>query len=503
MYWPLSSPCFTTGCSCYVGAEPLARRSQNGGSCPPAVEPAQLQRGPQFIPIGSASLSEPNEDAHAGVAARGRRPHTSYDATVRILGPSVLALALLSACAPREDVLTFSGSVLGAEGAIVRQQIERYAERYPGLRIEMQPTPDAADQRRQLYVQWLNAWATDPDILQLDVIWTPEFAAAGWILALDALPGGAYAASDDFFPATVTANQWQGRPYAVPWFVDVGMLYWRTDLSTEAPGTFDALMADARRAIDAGQVATGFVWQGARYEGLVTVFVEHLAGFGGAILDDGGRVVVDSEDAVRALTFMRDAVHQQALSPASVLTWREEQTRFAFQNGRAAFMRNWPYAAALLRDERESAVAGRFAVAPMPREAGQAAAALGGAQLAINARSRQPDAAWRLVQYLTAPEQMIERAQVAGQFPSRRSTYDDERMREALPIDPATVRAIIDRAVPRPVTPVYSELSGILQIHLHRALTRQQEPRESLHAAAAAMRDVLDRAGLSGPGGRP
>jgi multiple sugar transport system substrate-binding protein len=132
----------------------------------------------------------------------------------------------------------------------------------------------------------------------------------------------------------------------------------------------------------------------------------------------------------------------------------------------------------------------------MPHEAGQSAAALGGAQLAVNARSRQADAAWQLVRYLTAREQMIERAQVAGQLPSRRSAYDDERLRAALPIAPSEARDIIDRAVARPNTPVYTQLSGLLQVHVHRALTRQEEPAAALKAAAAAMRDLLDKAGL-------
>ncbi len=68
----------------------------------------------------------------------------------------------------------------------MRRQLARFAARHPGMRVELQVTPDAADQRHQLYVQWLNARAPIPDILQLDVIWTPEFAAAGWILPLDA-----------------------------------------------------------------------------------------------------------------------------------------------------------------------------------------------------------------------------------------------------------------------------------------------------------------------------
>jgi len=96
----------------------------------------------------------------------------------------------------------------------------------PGIRVELQRTPDDASQRHQLYVQWLNARVGNPSILQLDVVWTPEFAAAGWVLPLDRYgPPRA-----EFFPATITANTWAGKLYALPWFADVGLLYRRTDL---------------------------------------------------------------------------------------------------------------------------------------------------------------------------------------------------------------------------------------------------------------------------------
>ena len=196
---------------------------------------------------------------------------------------------------------------------------------------------------------------------------------------------------------------------------------------------------------------------------------------------------------------MRDAIYLEGVVPPAVLTWQEEQTRFAFQNGHAAFMRNWPYAAALLGRPGESRVAGRFAVAAMPRANGRSAAALGGAQLAINARSQQPAEAWALIAYLTAPAQMLERTAATGQFPARRSVYDDPALASALPIRPGQARAIIDRAVPRPVTPVYTQLSGILQIHLHRALTRQEAPAAALSAAATEMRTLLESFGLEKP----
>jgi multiple sugar transport system substrate-binding protein len=92
---------------------------------------------------------------------------------------------------------------------------------------------------------------------------------------------------------------------------------------------------------------------------------------------------------------------------------------------------------------------------------------------------------------------MIERAEAVGQFPARRSAFDDPRLQAALPIPADRVRSIIGSAVARPATPVYSQLSGILQIHLHRALSGQVAPRPALEAAAAEMRALLASAGLA------
>ena len=413
----------------------------------------------------------------------------------------ILALALLALPAlgcggrPSAPVLTFSGSAVGREAEVLRRQLARFEAANPPLRVELRATPDSADERRQLYVQWLNAHAADPDVLQLDVIWTPEFAAAGWIVNLDRFAPDV----ERFFPAAVAANRWKGALYALPWFVDVGMLYWRTDLMRAPPDDLGQLAERASEAIAAGTTPFGFVWQGARYEGLITVFLEHLGAFGGHILDESGAVAVDSDAAIRALTFMRDAIWVSRVVPTAVLTWQEEQSRFAFQNGQAAFMRNWPYAYALLQDASQSRVAGRFAVAPMPAGPGGApTAALGGSQLAVNAHSEDADAAYALAAYLTEPEQMLERARVVGQFPARHALYEGGALDDVLGFDAATARRIIERAAPRPVTPVYSQVSEILQVHLHRALSRQQEPEPALRQAAVELRRALERAGLEG-----
>ncbi len=411
---------------------------------------------------------------------------------VRWISHALLCAAwLLAGCArtsnPNETVLTFSGSALGAEGTLVAKQLQRFMQLNPGVRVELQRTPDDASQRHQLYVQWLNARVGNPSILQLDVVWTPEFAAAGWVLPLDKYgPPRA-----EFFPATI----------ALPWFADVGLLYRRTDLVPNEPKTLEEMVKSAQAAMARrGGPRYGIVWQGARYEGLITGFVEYLGAFGGRIIDDKGEVVVNRPEAVRALEFMRDELYATHVAPLDVLTWHEEEARFAFQNGNAAFMRNWPYPVAAMSDTAQSKVAGKFAVSPMPASGtapnGHSTAALGGAQLAINAYTEHPDAAYKLIAYLTAPEQMLERAQAVGQYPTRPALYDDARLRGAVAIPLGNARRAIESATPRPVTPIYTELSEILQIELHRALVRQAEPREALNSAAARINALIERTGM-------
>jgi len=392
-------------------------------------------------------------------------------------------------------VLTLPSSAVGLEAELLAAQLERFEATHPGIRVVRQVTPDAADQRHQMYVQWLNANAGDPDILQLDVVWTPEFAAAGWLLPLDRFRPERGA----FFPVTIEANTWNGELFALPWFVDVGMLYWRTDLLARPPDTFAELDSMARFGMREGGLPYGLVWQGARYEGLVTVFLEYLGAFGGRILESDGSVAIDSEAGLRALVAMVEASSPSGIVPRAALAWQEEPVRFAFQTGQAVFMRNWPYASPLLQ-ESGSAVAGRFAVASMPRgNGGSSTATLGGSQLAINARTEHPAEAYALIEYLTQPEQMLERARVAGQYPARLALYRGA-LNRALAIPSDAALQVIERATTRPVTPVYTELSGILQVHLHRALSGQQAPRAAVAGAATEIRALLRRTGVGSVG---
>jgi ABC-type sugar transport system permease subunit/ABC-type glycerol-3-phosphate transport system substrate-binding protein len=423
--------------------------------------------------------------------ARGSRERLSGPLWALVVVWSIAAAAL-PACGRGDErarvVLRISASTTGAEGEVLSRQIERFARAHPEVHVENQPTPESADERHQLYVQWLNARVGQPDVLQLDAVWTPELAQAGFILPLDWLASEA----SSFVPAAVSAATYAGRLYAAPWFVDVGMLYYRTDLVAEPPRTFEDLERAARALQRGRRLPYGYVFQAARYEGLLAVFLEVLSGLGGELVDAQGHVTFDSPAGRRALAFLDETI-RTGVAPEAVLTWQEEQTRFAFQSGRAAFMRNWPYAIPLLRDPASSAVAGRFSVAPVPGSAGIAGAGtLGGQELAINAHSAHPEAAAALVRYLTAEEQVLERARVAGQLPARVDAYDDPGLEEAFGVSLERLRDIVLHARPRPSTPVYTELSQALQIALHRALTQQTTVEGAMQEGQAAATRVLE-----------
>ena len=347
-------------------------------------------------------------------------------------------IASATACAGAPDrVLTFSGSVVGREADVIRRQLDRFREE-PVDQVAVRPRP----MRRTSAISSTCSGSTPAPAIPTSCSSTScgrrsSRRPAG--LPLDRFNPPV----DDFFPAAVAAESLERRALraAVVRGRRHAVLAHRPRAAAAARPRRLALLA-RRAQDDTRQIPFGFVWQGARYEGLVTVFLEYLGAFGGAILDDEGRVVVDSEPAVQALTSMRDAIYVERVVPRAVLTWQEEQTRFAFQNGEAVVHAQLALRVRAAAGASQSSVAGRFAVTRCPAGPGGApTAALGGSALAINAYSDQPEAAYQLIDYLLQPEQMIERARIAGQYPTRPALYETRELADALTMPPADALA--------------------------------------------------------------
>jgi len=390
-----------------------------------------------------------------------------------------------------ETTLVFKHAKLFGDPAPLRALLDDFERRNPGMRVRDETLPSSSDAQHQFYAINLQARSAAFDVFAADVIWVAGFARAGWLRDLsDLLPPGERGA---FFAGPMRAVTYGERVWAMPWYVDAGLLYYRSDLlarhSVAVPGTWQALVDAAQRITSRERALRGFVWQGRQYEGLVCNALEFLWSNGGGVFD-AGHVAIDSEANRVALRFMVALVHRHHVSPGSVTTATEEPARHLFGQGRAVFMRNWPYAWTLFGDP-SSRVHGKVGIATLPHfPGGASSAALGGWQLAVNAHSRHPEAAATLVSWLGSPQAQKRLALAYGFQPARVALYDDADLRAAQPAL-ATLGEVFGSARPRPVTPRYVRISQVLQTEFSAALVRARTPAAALASAQQAIEEIV------------
>jgi multiple sugar transport system substrate-binding protein len=398
----------------------------------------------------------------------------------------------------RTDAVVFKHQPLWGDPAPFRALVADF-ERATGIRVVTEILPNASDALHQYFLTTLEGKVADFDVLVVDVVWVAELARAGWLADLSAAFPPPALRRDLVAGAADSAIAF-GRTYAVPWYVDVGLLYRRRDLAPDPPRTYDELEDAIRAARRAHPDLAGLVWQGRQYEGLVCNAYEAIWGHGGESLA-GERLALDTDVARRGVTYLRGLIEQR-LSPATVLSAGEEESRRAFQSGRALFMRNWPYAWTEL-ERPGSPVRGRVAVSALPSASATATAepgggpgVLGGWHLAINERSPAAlrDRALALVAHLTSLDANVSMAVHYARNPPRTAAYEDARLKHDAPYI-AGLLPIVTRARPRPLTPYYPMLSEILQSELSAAVSGVRSPGEALARAQRLADHVMGARG--------
>ncbi len=339
-----------------------------------------------------------------------------------------------------------------------------------------------------LYENVLRARNGAFDMMSIDVIWPALFADSEWTVDLTSR----WSASDraNYLSAPLQSCTYQGKVTAAPLRTDLQLLYYRKDIVSTPPNTFDELTSTAKS--NAGKTRYGFVWQGSQYEGLVCDFIEVLHGYRGDILDpnDAKKVMVNSPQGQQALAEMVSWVG--TISPVSVTTLTEEPCRQAFQNGDAIFMFNWPYAYSLGNDPKQSKVVGKFDITAIPHGGSGTVghSAIGGWNMAINAFSTNTDASWSFIKYMLGPDAQKLLA-IKGSFtPALKSAYNDPDVKSKQPLF-AKLQPILQNALTRPVSPVYPDLSNIIQNHVHQALTKRASPQDALSALQSELQTLV------------
>ncbi|MGD1875081.1 MAG: ABC transporter substrate-binding protein [Mastigocoleus sp.] len=370
--------------------------------------------------------------------------------------------------------------------------VKDFEAKHPDIRINIIEGPNATNLLEDLYTSAFILGDSPYDLINMDVIWTPKFAAAGWLLDLtDKISADELA---EFSPKDVEGGRYGGKLYRIPMRSDVGMLYYRKDLlsagNLEPPENFTDLIAISQNLQKQGKTEWGYLWQGKQYEGLSAMFIEILEGMGGYWVNpDTLEVGLDKPETIQAIAFLKSTVKQN-VSPSGVTTYQEEETRRIFQNGRALFLRNWPYVWAEAQKEG-SKIKGKIAIKAMVgNQSNSGGACLGGWGLGIAKSSRHPKEAMEAIEFFTSEVAQKDFVLKSGFVPSRRSLFTDPEIVAKYPHYPDLLQ-VVDKAVLRPPIAQYAQASDILQRYLSAALTGSQTPEDAMKAAANETRRLL------------
>lgn len=445
--------------------------------------------------------------AGGGCGARG----PAGPAAARRLAALLGALFLLAACTggggddggggPRVpsaadepgDIVVAGGRDVTGRNGVRRRLIDAWNARQEragtGYRARLVELPGSADEQRSQLLGALQSGSAGYDVVNLDVTWVPEFAAARLIRPL---PGSMV--DGDVIPSVARTARWEGRVYAVPFNSDVGLLYYRPDHLRRAGVQRTDLSAGLdwrelrRLVIDVGDrdpdgYEAGWTTQLAAYEGRTVNAVEAFASAVPdlRLTDDRGRYRATAGQLARGIAELRARTEAAYTLPDAV---RSDEAASAgdFADGRTAFLRHWPY---MYRTLYQSFGKEQLGVAPLPGRA-----VLGGQNLAVTEASRRAGKAADLIRFLTGRQS--ERCLLdAGFAATRVSAYTDDGVRcpvpgatpsasstgesaDRMPRDaagrPEYARRILlpalGRAVHRPRTPLYGAFTQTLTARL-------------------------------------
>jgi multiple sugar transport system substrate-binding protein len=462
----------------------------------------------------------------------------------RARGIGAVALAMLtagaavSACGSGSNTLVISFYTPATDGATFSEVAQRCTEQSGGrFAIAHVSLPRSPDEQRLQLARRLTGNDHSLDVMAMDVVWTAEFAEAGWALPLSDDPAGQAEAdaADDTLPGPLATATWNRRLYGAPVTTNTQLLWYRADLVDQPPQDWNAMVTDATQLHAAG----GPSWiavQANEGEGLVVWFNTLLVSAGGQVLSEDGRHVTLTDTpehraaTVAALRIIKSVATAQGADP-SITRTDEGSARLAVEQGRAALEVNWPFVLASLL---ENAVKGGVPFLPLnqnPELAGSinefgtfvpndeqfriayeasqkvfgfapypgvvpgepAKVTIGGLNLAVTSTTRHRAEAFEAVRCLRNLQNQ-KYISLAGGLPAvRTSLYSDPQFQAKYPMYTVIRQQLTDAAV-RPPTPQYQAVS----IRLSAALSpiTQIDPERTADELTTQVQKAIDGKGL-------
>ncbi len=382
------------------------------------------------------------------------------------LGVVVLAVVLLASSGGDSEGSgrTLSFFVAIQPGGSIEEVSKRCSEESNGrYTVEPEFLPTDASQQREQLVRRLGADDPSIDIVGMDVIWTGEFANAGWV---DEWTGKRKReVTEKVFPGVIETASFEGRLYAAPFNTNTQLLWYRRDLVKKAPLTWDEMIDEAEGL---GRDNAGTIQvQANRYEGF-TVWANALIESAGTQLLSGPESVELAEGPTTLALEVMGRFANSSAAPSSLSTSNEDTSRIAFESGESAFMTNYTFAYASAKEEAPE-IAKNMGFARFPRiDANRPSKPpLGGFNLAISSFSENKDLAFDAAACLAGRESQKTAVELDGLPPSRSDLYATKTVTKAYPGFAELVKRSIEGAGPRPSTAAYQDVSLAVQRSLH------------------------------------
>lgn len=412
------------------------------------------------------------------------------------LAAAALAVVALGGCGEDSEAGApeLSWFVAIQPGGTIEEVAKRCSEESGGrYRVEPEFLPTDASQQREQLVRRLGAEDPSIDIIGMDVIWTGEFANAGWVEEWTGKRKEE--ASRGVFPSVLETASFEGSLYAVPFNTNTQLLWYRNDLVEEPPRTWGQMieMAEELGRKNAGTIQV----QANRYEGF-TVWANALVESAGTQLLSGPeRVELAEGPTVQALEVIGRLANSPA-APPSLSTSDEDSARLAFEGGESAFMTNYTFAYASAQAEAPE-VGKKMGYARFPRVDADKPSKppLGGFNLAVSSFSENKDVAFEAAACLANDQSQLTATELDGLPPSRSTLYSNEAVTEAFPGFAQLIKRSIEESGPRPTSPAYQDVSLAVQRSLHPpSKISPKDATPTYEELRANLEDAVERKGL-------
>ena len=429
---------------------------------------------------------------------KGRLSSSTLSRRIRQrIAPVATAAALLAmaaglvACGGEDDdSATLRWFVAIQPGGSIQEVAKRCTEQSDGkYRITLELLPTDADSQREQLVRRLGAEDRTVDIIGMDVIWTAEFANAGWIRPWR----GEHAkkVTEGVFDSVIETASFEGELYGAPFNSNTQLLWYRTDKVDSPPETWDDMISTAEDLDMYVQVQAG------RYEGYTVWVNSMITSAGTQILSWPEEVDLAEEPTETALATIGKLARSPAAAP-NISTSNEDSARLGFEAGNSAFMLNYTFAYASAQANAPD-IAENMGAAKLPKVVDDhpSSPPLGGFNLGIGAYSANSDLAFEAATCLASPENQLVLTELDGLPPSNRELYSDDIVQKAFPGFADEIRDSIADAVPRPLTPAYTDVSLAIQRSLHPPQSiNPDDPEPKYDELKQNVQDAVLRKGL-------